>query len=62
MKIPEMYKGIVIGTGGDTLSEISTQTGAEIIRKWGEVYITNGTKSQIKKAKLRIWSIMVSIN
>ena len=47
--------------GGDTLQEISTQTGARMIRIQGELYITSGTKSQRDMTKLRIWSIVVSI-
>ena len=47
--------------GGDTLKEISTQTGATMIRVQGACYITSGTKSQRDMTKLRIWSIVVSI-
>ncbi|RMX56177.1 hypothetical protein pdam_00025486, partial [Pocillopora damicornis] len=61
VKIPDKYKGIVFGVGGDTLKEISTQTGARMIRIQGECYITSGTKSQRDMTKLRIWSIVVSI-
>lgn len=58
VKIPDKYKGIVFGVGGDTLKEISTQTGARMIRIQGECYITSGTKSQRDMTKLRIWSIV----
>ena len=61
VKIPDKYKGIVFGVGGDTLKKISTQTGATMIRIEGECYITTGTKSQRDMTKLRIWSIVVSI-
>lgn len=58
VKIPDKYKGIVFGVGGDTLKEISTQTGARMIRIQGECYITSGTKSERDMTKLRIWSIV----
>lgn len=58
VKIPDKYKGIVFGAGGDTLKKISTQTGARMIRIQGELYITSGTKSQRDMTKLRIWSIV----
>ncbi|KAL9975391.1 hypothetical protein ACROYT_G012548 [Oculina patagonica] len=52
--IPDGYKGLIIGKGGAKLREISNQTGAEVIRKSGEVYIISGTEHQREKAKVLI--------
>ena len=54
MEIPVEYKGIIIGKGGANLREISLQTGAEVSRRKGEVYITSGTEHQRKQAKVNI--------
>ena len=54
MEIPDEYKGIIIGKGGANLREISEQTGAEVSRRRGEVYITNGTEHQREQAKVNI--------
>ncbi|KAJ7369998.1 hypothetical protein OS493_034944 [Desmophyllum pertusum] len=58
VQIPAIYKGRVIGKGGDNLRNISTQTGAKVIRKDGEVHITSGTKQQRQQAKVLIGSII----
>lgn len=54
MEIPVEYKGIIIGKGGATLREISEQTGAEVSRRKGEVYIISGTEHQREQAKVNI--------
>ena len=54
MEIPDDYKGIIIGKGGANLREISEQTGVEVCRKRGEVYIINGTEHQREQAKVNI--------
>ncbi|KAJ7369989.1 hypothetical protein OS493_034935 [Desmophyllum pertusum] len=58
VQIPAIYKGLVMGKGGDNLRNISTQTGAKVIRKYGEVQITSGTKQQRQQAKVLIGSII----
>ena len=62
VEIPQKYKGLVMGTGGDNLRDISTQTGAKVIRKDGEVYIASGTEQQRQQAKLYIGTIIVSLS
>jgi len=54
VKIPAEYKGLIIGKGGAKLREISEQTGAEVSRRKGEVYITSGTERQREEAKVNI--------
>ena len=54
MDIPAEYKGLIIGKGGANLREISNETGAEVIRKRGEVYIIYGTENQREQAKVNI--------
>lgn len=49
-----------MGKGGDNLRDISTQTGAKVTRKDGEVYIASGTEQQQQQAKLYISTIIVS--
>lgn len=51
-----------MGIGGDNLRNISTETGAKVIRKDGEVYIVSGTTQQRQQAKLYIGNVIVSIN
>ena len=60
VEIPDKYKGLVIGKGGDNLKEIITLTGARVIRKGGEVYITDGTEEQREQAKVHINRKIVS--
>lgn len=60
VEIPQEFKGLVIGKGGDNLRDISTQTGAKVVRKDGEVYITGGNEQQRQQAKLYINTIIVS--
>lgn len=62
VEIPEKYKGLVMGTGGDNLRNISTETGAKVIRKGGEVYIISGNTQQRQQAKLYIGNVIVSIS
>ena len=58
--VPSKYKGLVMGKGGDNLRKISTQTGAKVIRKQGDVYIVGGTEEQRQQAKVHIKIIIVS--
>ena len=50
-----------MGKRGDNLRDISTQTGAKLIRKEGEVYIVSGTEEQRQQAKVHIKVKIVSI-
>ena len=61
VEVPDEYKGLVIGKGGDNLRYISTLTGARVIRKDGEVYVTSGTREQREQAKAHIKSQIVSV-
>ncbi|CAH3152271.1 unnamed protein product, partial [Porites evermanni] len=56
VKIPSKYKGLVMGTDGAKLREISAQTGAKVIRSYkdGEVYIKLGNHDQRKNARALI--------
>lgn len=54
VEIPAEYKGLIIGKGGANLLEISEQTGAEVSRRKGEVYITSGTEHEREQAKVNI--------
>ena len=49
-----------MGTGGDNLRNISTETGAKVIRKEGEVYIVSGTRQQRQQARAYIGHVIVS--
>ena len=60
VEVPDEYKGLVIGKGGDNLGRISTLTGAKVIRKGGEVYVTGGTREQREQAKVHIKVKIVS--
>lgn len=51
-----------MGTGGDNLRNISTETGAKVIRKDGEVHIVSGTTQQRQQAKVYIGNLIVSIS
>ena len=53
-EIPEQWKGLIIGKGGANLREIYKQTGAELTRTNGEVFIISGTEEQRKHAKVII--------
>lgn len=60
VEVPDKHKGLVIGKGGDSLNEISTVTGAKVIRKGGEIYIVSGTGEQRQRAKVHIRIKIVS--
>ena len=60
VEVPDEYKGLVIGKGGDNLGRISTLTGVKVIRKGGEVYVTGGTREQREQAKVHIKVKIVS--
>ena len=59
VEIQDEHKGLVIGKRGARLQEISAQSGANVIRMDGQVYITLGTEDQRKLAKLHIGDIVV---
>lgn len=61
VKIPGKYKGLVMGTDGAKLREISDQTGAKVIRSYkdGEVYIKLGNHDQRKNARALIGNAVV---
>ena len=61
VEVPKAYKGLVFGKFGKNLKDISVHTGAQVIRKDGEVYITSGTEKQREQAKLQIKVKIVSI-
>ena len=54
VEIPTEYKGFVIGKYEANLLRISKETGTEVIRERGEVYIIRGNKQQRDQAKLLI--------
>ncbi|KAL9958476.1 hypothetical protein ACROYT_G035492 [Oculina patagonica] len=58
VEISAKYKGLVMGTGGDNLRNISTETGAKVIRKDGEVHIVSGTTQQRQQAKVYIGNLI----
>ena len=60
VEVPKPYKGLVFGKLGKNLIEISRCTGAEVIRRDGEVYIVSGTEKQREQAKLQIKVKVVS--
>ena len=60
VEIPIECKGFVIGRGGENLRQISSQTGADLIRKDGNVYLASGTEEQRQHAKQHIREIVVS--
>lgn len=57
--IPDGFYGLIIGTRGHTLEKISIQTGANLFRQDGKVYMS-GPQGARKKAKLQIKIILVS--
>ena len=61
MDIEDEYKRFVIGKQRAKLKEISTQTGAKVILKDGEVYIILGNEEERKQARLNIGTIVVGI-
>lgn len=54
VEIPDQFKGLIIGKGGANLREIYKQTGAEVTRSHGEVYIISGSKEQREHVKVII--------
>ena len=60
VEVPDEYKGLVIGKGGETLAKLSKKTGSKVIRKKGEVYIVSGTEEQRRQAKVLIKIMIVS--
>ena len=57
--IPEDFKGLVIGKGGENLNRISTRTGAHVYRKEGNVFMS-GSEEAKDRVKLEIKFIVVS--
>ena len=60
VEIPSECKGFVIGRGGENLRHISSKTGADLIRKGGNVYLASGTEEQRQHAKKCIIEMVVS--
>ena len=60
VEIPSEWKGFVIGKRGENLRQISSQTGADLIRKGGNVYLASGTEEQRQHAKKCIIEMVVS--
>ena len=51
----------MIGKRGENLRQISRQTGAELMRKDGNVYLTSGTEEQRQHVKQLIIELVVSL-
>ena len=60
MEVPKEYKGLVFGKGGKNLMDISKNTGAQVIRRNGEVFIIEGTEEAREKARIEIKVKIVS--
>ena len=60
MEVPKEYKGLVFGKGGKNLMDISSNTGAKVIRRNGEVFIIEGTEEAREKARIEIKVKIVS--
>ena len=60
VEIPSEWKGFVIGKRGENLRQSSSQTGADWIRKGGNVYLASGTEEQRQHAKKCIIEMVVS--
>lgn len=54
IKIPDKYKGRVIGKGAANLRKIETQTGVKLSIREQEVFIVRGTEQQRGHAKISI--------
>ena len=54
VEVPDKYKGLVIGKGGDNLRHISTLTGAKLTSWDNELYIVSGTEEQRQRAKIEV--------
>ncbi|XP_068700394.1 uncharacterized protein [Montipora foliosa] len=54
VEVPDKFKGLVIGKGGDNLRHISTLTGAKVISHQGDIYVVSGTDEQRERAKVEI--------
>ena len=60
MEVPKEYKGLVIGKGGKNLMDISKTTGAQVIRRNGEVFIIEGKEEEREQARIAIKVKIVS--
>lgn len=60
MEVPKEYKGLVFGKHGKNLTDISNNTGAQVIRRNGEVFITRGTEEAREQARIEIKVKIVS--
>ena len=60
MEVPKEYKGLVIGKGGKNLMDISKTTGAQVIRRNGEVFIIEGKEEEREQARIAIKIKIVS--
>ena len=57
--IPDGFKGLVIGKGGENLNKISTRTGAHVFRKGWDVFMS-GSEEAKEKVKVEIKFTVVS--
>ena len=60
MEVPKEYKGLVFGKGGTNLMDISKNTGAQVIRRNGEVFIIEGKEEEREQARIEIKVKIVS--
>ena len=60
MEVPKEYKGLVIGKWGKNLMDISKTTGAQVIRRNGEVFIIEGKEEEREQARIAIKIKIVS--
>ncbi|CAH3028510.1 unnamed protein product, partial [Porites evermanni] len=54
VEVPKEYKGLVFGKGGKNLMDISKNTGAQVIRRNGEVFIIEGKEEEREQARIEI--------
>ena len=60
MEVPKEYKGLVFGKWGKNLMDISKNTGAQVIRRNGEVFIIEGKEEEREQARIAIKVKIVS--
>jgi len=60
VEVPKEYKGLVFGKGGKNLLDISKNTGAQVIRRNGEVFIIEGKEEEREQARIEIKVKIVS--
>ena len=52
VEIPSEFKRNVAGKGGDNLRNISTLTGAQVLRRGNNLYELRGSEKEVKNAEL----------